>query len=133
MPSSAEHDEKIRRNTQAMQLFSTSSSYNEWVAVTAFYTTIHIIEKLFSDRQVKIVSRYHRTSGEPKNHKERRHTLHMLIRGGIIPHRFKRKYNTLSRAAFSARYKSMAVFNKQFGNRIPELLNIVADFRKSLP
>ena len=133
LPSSAEHAVKVCRNTETMQLISANSSYDEWVAVTAFYTTIHIIEQYFSDYQVPIVSPEFRNLGEPNNHRERRETLHLLMQKGKIPQKLRSKYRLLANAANIARYESMDEFNRQFATRIQELLEIVAEFRKTLP
>ena len=133
MPSSAEHAVKVRRNAEPMQLLFANSSYDEWVAVTAFYTTIHIIERYFSDYQIPIVSPDLRMLGEPDNHNERKETLHVLMQEGKIPKELRSKYRTLFNAAYIARYKSIAEFNRQYEDRIQELLDMVNDFRNSIP
>lgn len=135
MPSRREHDEKVRRNTDVTQFLQTTSRYNEWVAVTAFYTIIHMIDKFFARNRVQIVtsSPSPRPPGEPQTHKERRDTLFGIINRGVLQNRgLKSKYNSLYNASRIARYQSMADFNRQYTNRIQDLLNMVDDFRNSL-
>ena len=129
MPTRNEHEEKIVRNKEVSELLiSNNPDYKEWTAVTAFYTVVHIIDKY-------LLTHPHLTYREqhPIKHKQRRITLFDFINRGIIRNSsLKTKYHKISNAAHLARYKSQDSFEKQFGTRIDELLNIVEEFQNSL-
>lgn len=129
MPTRDEHEEKVARNKEVSELLINNNPiYKEWVAVTAFYAVVHVIDEYLSNHP-------HLTSRQrhPEKHKHRRITLFDLITRGIISNRgLRAKYFKISTAAHLGRYKSQYQFERQFGNRVDELLEIVEEFQNSL-
>lgn len=48
MPSAAEHLAQVDRNRQAREHLAGHGGFPEWVAVTAFYEALHLVESLFA-------------------------------------------------------------------------------------
>lgn len=46
MPSSKEHKEKAERNRRTLDHLIASGGNPEWIAVVAFYTALHLVERL---------------------------------------------------------------------------------------
>ncbi len=63
MPKSAEHREKAERNQKFLDALKDNDDVREWKAVVAFYTALHLVERLslsirFITTIIKIVSHF---------------------------------------------------------------------------
>lgn len=129
MPTKNQHEEKFQRNMIASDiLIKNKPPMNEWVAVTAFYAVVHIIEKYFSEHPHLSTD-----DRDSDTHDERRTKLFRFINHGIIPNRnLRNKYRLLSNAAHVGRYKSMESFIRQYNHRIQDLVDAVEEFEIAL-
>ena len=98
MPSSAEHRDKADRNRKLLDTLKTSG-VPEWIAVVAFYTALHLVERLSACESI-----------HNANHQDRlaylnRHKKHRVIHAS---------FQTLYDASQIARYGTVNQFDRAF-------------------
>jgi hypothetical protein len=97
MPTASQHKTKAERNRQFLDGIQIDG-YPEWAAVVAFYTAIHVVER------VRAASGH----GDSTGHEDRL---------GYVQHEHPRihgPYHLLQNVSMLARYQSNADFFKQF-------------------
>lgn len=99
MPNSKQHREKAERNHQF--LTTVDGKYHDWSAVVAFYTAVHLVERLRTIMP-------NATDQHSTDHQSRLDFLHG--RHAAIHHAFRELYN----ASLLARYETHNSFDKQF-------------------
>lgn len=98
MPSADQHRGKAERNREFLASVSLPD-FPEWVAVVAFYTAVHLIERY----------RAHVGDGDSTSHEDRlNYVQHRL------PNTVHTAYHVLQNVSMLARYQSMADFYAQF-------------------
>lgn len=98
MPSSSEHKEKAERNERFLgQLVSVDDA--DWASVAAFYTALHLIERLSA------CDNLHHGGHASRGAWLARHTKHRAIR---------HHYQALYDAAHKARYGTLKQFQRAF-------------------
>lgn len=98
MPSADQHRGKAERNRQFLASISLHD-FPEWVAVAAFYTAVHLVERF----------RAHVGDGDSTSHEDRlAYVQHRL------PDTVHSAYHVLQNVSMLARYQSMADFYAQF-------------------
>jgi hypothetical protein len=128
MPDPDEHEEKIIRNKAIKHILEGHEiRYNEWIITAVFYITIHLIEKYFAQGKYGNYNEKH-----PDSHLERLEFLESLQEADIIDESFLKNYNRLYNAARVARYKSIRMFDKQYGKRMNTLISYIELFDKEL-
>ncbi len=98
MPNSSQHQNKARNNREFLDSFD-SNSHPDWAAVVAFYTAVHLIERLRAlDGQ------------DSENHQDRLRYVQANHR--TIHYEFHQLLNTSK----LARYEANSVFHTQLSN-----------------
>lgn len=98
MPSADQHRNKAERNRQFLNSISLTD-YPEWVVVAAFYTAVHLVERL----------RHLAGDGHSTSHEDRlEYVQHHL------PDAIHTDYHILQNVSMLARYQSTADFFAQF-------------------
>ena len=121
MPSADQHRNKAERNRRFMESISLDD-FPEWVVVAAFYTAVHLIERL----------RAAAGDGDSTSHEDRlEYVQHHL------PDHIHSAYQILQNVSMLARYQSTADFYAQFqaedvatqivGNRLARIEQYVQD------
>jgi hypothetical protein len=103
MPSSKEHKEKAERNHDTLQRLIASNGAPEWMAVVAFYTALHLVERLAACENL------HHTKHPDRLAYLTRHKQHRVIH----PH-FQMIYD----ASLVARYGTVNQFAKAYPGSI---------------
>jgi hypothetical protein len=98
MPSYSEHKDKADHNREFLTSLSIDN-HPDWVAVVAFYTALHLIERLSSCESL------HHGSHPPRGKYLARHCKHSVIR---------HHYQALYDAAHVARYGTQNQFKRSF-------------------
>jgi hypothetical protein len=98
MPSASQHRSKAERNRQFLDSISIDE-YPDWVVVAAFYTAVHLVERL----------RAANGDGHSASHEDRLdYAQHNL------PPDIHTAYHVLQNASLLARYQATADFFNQF-------------------
>jgi hypothetical protein len=100
MPNSKQHKEKAERNQAFLSSISVAA-YPEWAAVVAFYTAVHLVERL---RTLPLTPPPHHST-------DRQHRLSFVQRNHRSIHN---SFRTLFDASILARYQPVSSFGKQF-------------------
>jgi hypothetical protein len=121
MPSADQHRNKAERNRRFLDSIS-CDDYPEWVVVAAFYTAVHLVERV----------RAANGDGDSTSHEDRLdYVQHSL------PADIHTAYHILLNVSMLARYQSMADFYRQFqaedvtteivGNRLARIERFTAE------
>jgi len=98
MPSADQHRNKAERNRNFLNSISLTD-YPEWVTVAAFYTAVHLVERL----------RAAASDGDSTSHEDRLNYVQHFM-----PSEFHSAYHILQNVSMLARYQSTADFFAQF-------------------
>jgi hypothetical protein len=105
MPSADQHRHKAERNREFLDTIS-REEFPDWVVVAAFYTVVHIVERLRAAAH----------EGHSENHGDRQRYVEERHRT-IYP-----AYKILQNASMLARYQSMGDFYRQLDAETVERL-----------
>ncbi len=107
MPSSAEHKDKADRNRSFLATLKGTGT-PEWVAVAAFYTALHLVERLAACDSI------HNDKHQDRLHYLKKHRKHRTIHA---------HFSALFDASLIARYGTVNQFNKAFpGDTVEQVL-----------
>lgn len=98
MPSASQHRSKAERNRNFLNSISLND-FPEWVAVAAFYTAVHLIER----------ARASAGDGDSTSHEDRLNYVQHRLPGDIHS-----AYHILQNVSMLARYQSVSDFFAQF-------------------
>lgn len=98
MPSADQHRNKAERNRRFQNSISLGD-FPEWVAVAAFYTAVHLVERV----------RAQAGDGDSTSHEDRLYYVQHRL-----PSDIHTAYHILQNVSMLARYQSMADFFAQF-------------------
>ncbi len=98
MPSADQHRSKAERNRNFLKSIALDD-FPEWVAVAAFYTAVHLVERL----------RAKAGDGDSTSHEDRLNYVQHRLPDGIHS-----AYHILQNVSMLARYQSVSDFFAQF-------------------
>lgn len=123
MPSADQHRSKLERNRKFLNSISVND-FPEWVAVAAFYTAVHLIERV----------RAKAGDGDSTSHEDRlEYVQHRL------PSEIHSAYHVLQNVSMLARFQSVADFFAQFQpddverEIVAKRLSKIEDYVRALP
>jgi hypothetical protein len=104
MPNSKEHREKAQRNRDVLDAVKGTAT-PDWIAVIAFYTALHLVERLAAKDMV------HHDKHQDRLHYLARHQQHRTIHTA---------FSSLHDAAHIARYGTVNQFDKAYPGDVVE-------------
>ena len=108
MPSSKEHKDKAARNRATLDSLIANYGAPEWMAVVAFYTALHLVERLAAWENI------HHSKHPDRLDYLTRHKQHRVIHAD---------FQTIFDASLVARYGTLNQFTKAYpGNAIVDVL-----------
>src|SRR5436309_2871383 len=108
MPSSKEHKEKAERNRHALDELIATNGAPEWIAVVAFYTTLHLVERLAACENL------HHSKHPDRLNYLTRHKQHRVIHPHVL---------AIFDASLVARYGTVNQFAKAYpGTTVVDVL-----------